>query len=208
MRLSYTYMLSVPRGSDVNAARRLLPSFTSGGVLPPGDYDLTLAELAASSLVDRPDVDAAAWDSVWRAQLVRNLGVLVGQLWRIGIDAIYVDGSFVEEKAHPNDIDGYFECDVPYLASGGLERDLNALDPQKTWTWRPQSRRYDPNSGKSQLPMWFAYRVELYPHFGQPAGITDQFGHQLQFPSAFRLSRRAHAPKGIIRLVKPQGGKP
>jgi hypothetical protein len=56
--------------------------------------------------------------------------------------------------------------------------------------------------------MWFAYRVELYPHFGQPAGITDQFGHQLQFPSAFRLSRRAHLPKGIIRIVKPEGGGP
>jgi len=50
--------------------------------------------------------------------------------------------------------------------------------------------------------MWFAYHVELYPHFGQPAGITDQFGNQLQFPSAFRLSRRSYTAKGIVRIVR------
>jgi len=120
--------------------------------------------------------------------------VLVDQLWQVGSDAIYVDGSFVEDKDHPHDIDGYFECDVRYFAAGDLERDLNARDPHKVWTWDPHSRRWDPDSGKAQLPMWYAYRVELYPHFGQPSGIRDQFGHQLQFPSAFRLSRRASIP--------------
>ena len=55
---------------------------------------------------------------------------------------------------------------------------------------------------KMQLPMWFVYRVELYPHFGQPSGIRDQYGNELLFPSAFRLSRRAFAPKGIVRIVR------
>jgi hypothetical protein len=31
--------------------------------------------------------------------------------------------------------------------------------------------------------MWHAYRVELYPHFGQLCGIEDAFGNQLEFPS-------------------------
>ncbi|HVA89272.1 MAG TPA: hypothetical protein VNL71_05475 [Chloroflexota bacterium] len=179
----------------------LLPAFTKDGVLPPGDYPLTLEDLAVSSLVGGP-ASHLGWDAAWRAELVTNLGILAHQLWHVGIDAIYVDGSFVEEKAHPHDIDGYFECDVRYLASGALERDLNVLDPHKAWTWHPQNRRWDPDSGKAQLPMWFAYHVELYPHFGQPAGITDQFGNQLQFPSAFRLSRRSYAPKGIVRIVR------
>ena len=107
----------------------MLLAFTTEGVLPPGDYPMTLAELADSSLVHRLGSEPSTWDSAWRAQLVRNLGVLVEQLWRVDIDVIYVNGSFVEDKTHPNDIDGYFECDVRYLASGGLERDLNALDP-------------------------------------------------------------------------------
>lgn len=180
----------------------LLPAFTEEGVLPPGDYPLTLEDLAASLLVGSP-ASPSEWDAAWRAELVENLGILVRQLWHVGIDAVYVDGSFVEDKPHPHDIDGYFECELRYLESGGLERDLNALDPQKAWTWDHQSRRWDPNPGKAQLPMWFAYHVELYPHFGQPAGITDQFGNQLQFPSAFRLSRRSYTPKGIVRIVRP-----
>jgi hypothetical protein len=178
-----------------------LPPFTLDGVLPPGDYALSLAELASSALVTGSTSSSMTWDASWRTQLVRNLGVMAAQLWQVAITAIFVDGSFAEDKDHPNDIDGYFECDVRQLASGRLEQDLNALDAHKVWTWDPQSRRWDPHSGKRQLPMWFVYRVELYPHFGQPTGIVDQFGHQLQFPSAFRLSRRAFTPKGIIRLV-------
>ena len=181
--------------------RGLLPAFTEDGVLPPGDYPLTLEGLAASTLVGSPDA-LSGWDATWRAELVGNLGILVHQLGRVGIEAVYIDGS-VEDKAHPHDIDGYFDCDLGYLESGALERDLNALDPHKAWTWHHQQRRWDPDSGKAQLPMWFAYHVELYPHFGQPAGITDRFGNQLQFPSAFRLSRRSNIPKGIVRIVRP-----
>ncbi len=179
------------------------PAFTDDGVLPPGDYALTLSDLATSPLVTGFPDAASSWDRAWRAHLVRNLGILVDQLSRVGCDAIFADGSFVEDKEHPNDIDGYFECDVRYFVSGDLERDLNALDPHKVWTWDPRSRRWDADSGKAQLPMWFVYRVELYPHIGQLSGIIDRFGHPLQFPSAFRLSRRASIPKGIVRVISP-----
>jgi hypothetical protein len=180
-----------------------LPSFTAEGLLPAGDYPLTLDELRASLLVTGAGVGSPTWDATWRAHLADGLSVLVGQLWQVGIDRIFVDGSFVEDKDHPNDIDGYFECQVRYLASGQLQRDLNALDPFKVWTWDPASRRPDANSAKRQLPMWHQYRVELYPHFpGLMSGICDQFGHELQFPSAFRLSRRAYRPKGIVQIVR------
>ena len=72
---------------------------------------------------------------------------MVGRLWQVGIDRIFVDGSFVEEKDHPNDIDGYFECDVRYFASGQLQRDLNALEGADVWTWDPARRIPDPSSG-------------------------------------------------------------
>ncbi|MFM7865938.1 MAG: DUF6932 family protein, partial [Planctomycetaceae bacterium] len=80
------------------------------------------------------------WDMGWRMHLVENLGVLCRQLWQVGISEIYVDGSFVEDKCHPNDIDGYFECDLQYLASGHLERNLNLIDPHKVWTWDPSDK--------------------------------------------------------------------
>jgi hypothetical protein len=85
--------------------------------------------------------------------------------------------------------------------SGDLQRELNLLDPYKVWTWRPSDRRPADGFPKRQLPMWHQYRVELYPHMpGLPTGIRDKYGHELDFPSAFRLSRRDDAPKGIIKI--------
>ena len=179
-----------------------LPEFTDDGVLPPGDYTLTIEELKASMLVLGPGdpKDHIAWDSVWRERLIDNLAILVGELWSVGVHEVLVNGLFVENKDHPNDIDGYFVCDLHQLASGELERELNLLDPHKIWTWDPASRRPCRGYPKKQLPMWHQYRVELYPHYGQPCGIRDKYGHELEFPSAFRRSRRDGQPKGIIRI--------
>ena len=180
-------------------------TFTKDGLLPPGDYVLTLDELRNSLLVKGSMKPSAAvtWDRGWRLRLVENLAVMCDQLWQVGIQTIFVDGSFVEDKDHPNDIDGYFECDLAFLASGELERRLNLLDPDKIWTWDPASRRPYRGYPKRQLPMWHKYRVELYPHYGQLCGIRDRFGHELEFPSAFRQSSRDGRPKGIVKIGEP-----
>jgi hypothetical protein len=78
---------------------------------------------------------------------------------------------------------------------------LNLLDPHKIWTWDPASRRPAPGHAKRQLPMWHVYRVELYPHYGQLSGIRDAYGYELEFPSAFRRSRRSGKPRGIIKIA-------
>ena len=178
-----------------------LPGFTADGLLPKGDYKLTLDALRSSMLVRGPAKGHPNWDRAWRSMLVEGLEVLVRQLWLVGITEIFVDGSFAEDKDHPNDIDGYFECELDRLASGELERELNLLDPHKVWTWDPSSRR--PYGGKHQLPMWHQYRVELYPHYSplQGSGIQDKFGNELTFPWAFRISRRDSKPRGIIKVI-------
>lgn len=182
----------------------MLPSFNSHGLLPPGDYELTLAELRQSMLVVGPGAGYPHWDAVWRSGLVDNLEVLVQQLWAVGITEIFVDGSFAEDKDHPNDIDGYFICDLRHLVSGRLERELNLLDPAKSWTWDPSARRSYYGDPKLQLPMWHRYRVEMYPHFGQLSGIRDKFGNELEFPAAFRTSRRDGQPRGIVKIRRTQ----
>ena len=173
-----------------------LPPFTDDDVLPAGDYLLTLDELLASPLVLGPP-GASKWDSEWREMLAKNLAVLVGHLWKVGIQEIYVNGSFAENKPHPNDIDGYFVCDPWLLYDGVLESRLQELDP--VWTWDADRRYASPASPKRQLPMWHKYRVELFPHIGQGTGILDQFGNELEFPSAFRQSR-SFKPKGIVKI--------
>ena len=180
----------------------LLPMFTPDDVLPPGDYPMTLEDLRRSSLVTGAGNPSETWDRAWRERLATNLGVLVHQLWQVGIDRIFVDGSFAENKDHPNDINGYFETEEERIITGRLVQELNALDPYQAWTWDPRRRRPDVEGAKSQLPMWHQYRVELYPHFGQPSGIRDEYGHNLLFPAAFRKSRSAHRSKGIIQIVK------
>lgn len=182
----------------------LLPQFNLDGLLPAGDYELSFEQLAQSMLVRGP-VDRSAcpnWDESWRKTLVERLEILVRQLWKVGITEIFINGSFVEDKEHPNDIDGYFLCDLRRFATGELERDLNLLDPHKVWTWAPSSRRPYRGYPKRQLPMWHVYRVELYPHWvGNLCGIRDKYGHELEFPAAFRQCRRSFKPKGIVKII-------
>jgi len=112
--------------------------FDERGLLPPADYPLTFTELRESVLVVGPGADVDPhWDSAWRSDLVDQAEVLLRQLWDVGITEIFLDGSFVEQKAHPNDIDGYFVCDVHQLASGELQRELNRRDPHKIWDVGP-----------------------------------------------------------------------
>jgi hypothetical protein len=108
-----------------------LLSFDAHGLLPPGDYEPTFEELRRSLLVRGPGHADSTWDTAWRESLVGNLEVMTRQLWQVGISDVFADGSFVEEKDHPNDIDGYFVCALADLASGELTRKLNLLAPIK-----------------------------------------------------------------------------
>lgn len=183
---------------------RQLPRFNARGLLPPGEYPMSLTDLRSSYLVAGIPDDAlfSCWDQGWRGVLVNRLEILVRQLWEIEVQDIYIDGSFVEQKDHPNDIDGYFSCDLIRLGSGELERELNLLDPYKTWTWDPSSRRPYHGYAKRQLPMWHQYRIELYPHVGQISGIRDGLGQSLDFATAFRRSRQDGLAKGIVKIVR------
>lgn len=180
--------------------------FNKDGVLDPGTYDATILDIKNSILVR--GCGSPNWDSKWRNELVDNAAVLIDQLWQVGITDIYLDGSFVEDKDHPNDIDGYFDPHLSLYDRNDNQKfaqivsSLNNLDPHKVWNWDPASRRSVAGFSKRQLPMWIFYRVEFYPHLGQGTGITDAFGNDLKFPSAFRQSRNGFRQKGIVRVIQ------
>jgi hypothetical protein len=122
------------------------------------------------------------WDSEWRGQLVDNLELFVRQIWRVGVERVFVNGSFVTDKPPPGDIDAYFECDMadfPQLMVG-----LYLMEPPLPWDW--ERRRVDPVTGLAKLTMWHRFHVEIFPHFTdlpQPTGIRDEYGNDLLFPS-------------------------
>jgi hypothetical protein len=93
----------------------IIPPFDADGLLPPSDYELTFDQLRASILAHGPDDKKTSWDTPWRLRLIDNLEILSRQLWQVGVREIFADGSFAEEKDHPNDIDGYFECSLDAL---------------------------------------------------------------------------------------------
>jgi hypothetical protein len=180
-------------------------TFNADGVLDPGTYDATFADIRTSILIT--GIGSTNWDSTWRNHLVDQAEVLVNQLWKVGVADVFLDGSFVEDKDHPNDIDGYFDPHLSMMNPADMAKfqqivsNLNNLDPHKIWDWNPLSRKQVRGFGKKQLPMWIFYRVELYPHMDQGTGITDQQGNNLKFPSAFRQSRHNFSPKGIIKVI-------
>lgn len=105
-----------------------IPNFNDRGLLPPEDYEVTFGELRNSILVNGPGPKKnSSWDSKWRLKLIANCEILVNQLYQTGITEIFMNGSFVEEKDHPNDIDGYFECAFSKFVSGQVQRELIKL---------------------------------------------------------------------------------
>ena len=86
----------------------------------PGDHEVSFEELRESLLVHGPSdrEQYPDWDVSWRKRLAESLEVLTRQLWHLGIREVFADGSFVEDKDHPNDIDGYFVCGLDELKTG------------------------------------------------------------------------------------------
>jgi hypothetical protein len=182
-----------------------LPGLTTDGLLPPGDYPLTIAELRASHLVTGEGLGEPTWDRAWRARLVDHLELFIRQLWQVGIERIFVDGSFATSKSHPNDVDAYFECEVTRFPRIVVE--MSQLEPPLPWDW--MHRPLDPATGVPRLRMWHRYRVDLFPHFvdqPNPTGVRDEFGNELLFPSLFRRDRETAMPKGVIQIVREEPG--
>jgi len=142
----------------------------------------------------------------WRLGLVQNLRILVEQLWKEGITEIFIDGSFATDKLHPNDIDGYFVIEKPRdLQEFEFEQNLcdrlNKHDKNNAWSWKNEDRKRPTPEEKGQLPMWWHYRVELWPEYGQWSGqihpITDEY---LTHAQLFRITKQGE-DKGIIKLL-------
>ena len=179
-----------------------LPNFDAKGVLPPRDYVLTFAQLQDSMLVKGPKTGSPNWDTQWRGLLVRNLRSGAKTLWDLGVEHLVIDGSFVEQKDHPNDIDAYFPISRESWVSREVELGLNRKRSEHVWTWDwvHAYKPGDPRVPHLKLPFWHKYRIDLWPHYGQEAINHERLGW-LTFENGFRRTRGGD-PKGVVKIFR------
>jgi hypothetical protein len=157
--------------------------------------------LSKLKLVTGDGIGVPGWDSAWRGRLLDDLEPFVRQLWQVGVERIFVNGSFATRTPHPGDIDAYFEsslADYPRTLMKLLE-----LEPVLPWdlTRRP----IDPKTGDPKPVMWHLYRVEIFPHFTDypsRTGIFDEYGNELDLPAMFRRDETSFMTKGLVRLTQ------
>lgn len=172
----------------------LLPTFTAQGLLPPGDYPLTLQQLSQSMLVVGPHPVPPGWDMPGRLRLVNNLTVLVGQLHQVGITDIYIAGSFVQDKPDPDDIDGYYVVN-PLAYATTQQPQLMRINPLIPLVSTKATWEYIASKGKARPLLCRDYRIELFPELSiVPPGSPGSW-------SSFFRHTRDDKPKGIVHII-------
>ena len=77
----------------------MIPGFESNGTLPPGVHEATWAEFAARFGTNR-----------LRRRLLAGLERAIASLASAGCQRVFVDGSFVTDREHPNDFDACWDA--------------------------------------------------------------------------------------------------
>ena len=114
---------------------------------------------------------------------MKGLRAAVEAFWAVGIEEIYIDGSFCTDKPDPGDIDGYWVEPDP----GVYERiDQYWIDFELILV--PHVRKWKPR-------MWVDLGVEFFIH---PAMRASS---EADFPDFFRHDRDGQ-PRGVIQVMK------
>lgn len=121
------------------------------------------------------------------------------QLQAVGINEVYIDGSYATDKFHPNDMDVYFV--VPRnIWRSGAEQALKDMDPE-FWRFEPELGV----DGKLGYPMAFRHHIEMYPvyleHTPDHAECPEMVDPKIKF---FRTDKYSHREKGIIKIQEVQ----
>jgi hypothetical protein len=167
--------------------------FLKNGLLPAGDHAITLLDM--EKFIREGPGGEQSWDTVWRLQLLQEFKKRYQQLLSVGIQEVYIDGSYATDKFHPNDMDVYFI--VPRnIWRSGAEQALKAMDPE---FWRFETELGA--DGKVGYPMAFRQHIEMYPvyleHTPTHAECPEMIDPKINF---FRTDKYSHRAKGIIKI--------
>jgi len=167
--------------------------FAKSGLLPPGDHAISLEEL--EKFIGQGPGGGQSWDTAWRLQLLQEFKRRYQQLRAVGINEVYIDGSYATDKFHPNDMDVYFVVPRKIWRSGA-EQALQDQDPE-FWRFEPELGV----DGKLGYPMAFRHHIEMYPvyleHTPEYAECQEMIDPKIKF---FRTDKYSHRTKGIIKI--------
>jgi len=154
----------------------VIPHFNEDGYLPEGIHDATFGDFQ----------ERFVWNGK-RLILLDGLRQVVYQLWRAGVEDIYITGSFCTKAPFPNDVDGY------WVYQKGL--DLSKVDPV---ILNMNIHALDPVSGRYVRMIKLKYGVEFF---------MDSPSHKVEGLTCaeFFSCSRDGVPRGIIRLRKDHG---
>lgn len=146
------------------------------GYLPPGVHDATFGEFQERFATNGR-----------RLALLNGLRQVVSQLFKAGVEEVFVGGSYCTKAPLPNDIDGY------WVYKKGLDR--SKIDPV---ILNMNSLVLDPISGRFVRAIKLKYGVEFFMDTPNATinGLTcERF---------FRFSRDG-TERGIIRIRREAG---
>lgn len=183
----------------------MIPSLQPNGLLAPGDYEVSFEELRLSGSCRRPASKHG------RAVVGRQVAQATDRQPRNPHESALASGHsgdlcrwFVRRgqglPERPRRLLRLRPPGVGLRGPGATAESARSIQGVDLGPSFEKARRGYP---KKQLPMWHRYRVELYPHvpgLGLGSGILDKWGNELEFPSAFRQSRRDGTPRGIIKI--------
>lgn len=145
----------------------MIPQLNADGLLPYGIHPATLEE-----------VTERFGGNERRRGLLKGLREALTLLRAAGCRRVFIDGSFVTSKQHPNDIDVCWDI-------SGVDPD--ALDPVF----------FDFENGRAAQKARF--RAEFFPA-QVPEGVTGK-----TFLEFFQVDKQTGEPKGIIELELDDG---
>lgn len=117
----------------------MVPDFNDEGVLPEGEYDMSIGEFKAKFVYNNV-----------RAAIFVGLLALIEDLRAIRCTTIYVDGSFVTDKDEPGDVDVCWEDtdDIDWDLLDAEYQILFDMEPPRDW----QQYKYSADVFPANLP--------------------------------------------------------
>jgi hypothetical protein len=162
--------------------------FTAKGLLAPGEHDVTIDQLRSGILVTGPTPRGSGWDADHRSLLVDRLEAWLPKIWLSGARFVVVDGSFVEEKGRPSDLDAYFVYSTRSALLHGVQF-LRTNAPPGYFDKRTSDEAGHDLMRREQLLDFFWCCDEEPPK--KRSDVRTYFA-----------STRSGDPKGVIRIVK------